>query len=1020
MLRNPIVGLRRTLRHAGRGSLVAGAVVLCVIGVDAANTGWLQSSGNYIYHDTSNWVGGVINNIFDSSLTLTGPLTVSIGHDYTTTGDLVFNYVQGQAGTNLTLDGSAFTRPVMTLGGDLHFNPQPAAPGSLPTLNLGSNIILDFGGIARVVDVSSGALVQTTSGGNFQNGTLIKTGAGELAMNGVSYLSATEVRGGKLTSNGTNSLGFGPLSVTVPATLYFKSGSPRTNTISLAADTTLQGGATLSGPINLGGAARTLTLGVAGDPSGDASYEFSGVVSNGALNITGAAGRTGALTLSNANLTTGGTTITGATVTATHPQAFGAGPITLNAGATLMAVSRTGGIDLSGSNAIANPITINADVSLGGSNVYTPHVSEFSGAVTLGSTTHTITATGPVALSGTMTATGSAGLTVAASGTGNLTLSGVNTFPGGVTLNGGRVTFARNEAAGSQTLTLTAGGSASFPNSTATGAGAFPNAIVINGSGNLSAPTSAPAAFSGSVTLNGSLLGSSVTLLAPLTLSGSISGDAMTLAGPVTVPSAGGQLAGIGGSGLLAQGAIGGPGQLTIASGPVYLLSANTYQGGTKLAGGTLLFGDKAALGSGTLTVAAGTTLSAYNTPLTGANAITNPISLTGNFTLASQVPVEFAGTVNLGATFVGTKNVFSGGLPVVTSFTGVMTGSGATWVGDGHVSLSGASTYLGPTTIANYVDLGASALPNVPGPLGNSNSQVALDLSVLNPGGLQFLPASVAILNLQPGVTMGRSMRVVGGTISSSGGETFVTGAITLGQYVKFNVGAGGVMHLDGSVTVQSGDPSVYPVSFNGSGTAIISTGNIVAPIIVNAGKVLYNGTQNAFFSNGVTVAGGGELGGTGAIAGQLTVSGALSPGDGIGTLHTGAVTLGSAAVFKLELNSTARTVDLLSASSAVQLGNAVLSVSDLGGSVLPRGLQFAIVDNTSNGATSGTFLNLPEGATFQAGSNLFAVSYNAALEADSLGNDVILKVIPEPASWALLCLGASAAGMVRRRVRR
>src|SRR4051812_31388083 len=116
MLKHPCVGLRRSLRYAGRGGLVLGAVAVCALGVNAATTGWLQSSGSYIYHDPANWVGGDVNNLFDSSLTLAGPLTLYEGPGYTIGGDWIFNYVQGAAGADITVDGYAFNRPTLYLG----------------------------------------------------------------------------------------------------------------------------------------------------------------------------------------------------------------------------------------------------------------------------------------------------------------------------------------------------------------------------------------------------------------------------------------------------------------------------------------------------------------------------------------------------------------------------------------------------------------------------------------------------------------------------------------------------------------------------------------------------------------------------------------------------------------------------------------------------------------------------------------------------------------------------------------
>jgi fibronectin-binding autotransporter adhesin len=355
------------------------------------------------------------------------------------------------------------------------------------------------------------------------------------------------------------------------------------------------------------------------------------------------------------------------------------------------------------------------------------------------------------------------------------------------------------------------------------------------------------------------------------------------------------------------------------------------------------------------------------------------------------------------------------------TSFTGVIkgTGVGISWLGDGRVSLSGANTYTGATNIAAYVDLAADARPNLPGPLGNASSDVLLDRFLFATSG------NVATLNLQPGVTMARNLDTADATLTSSGGTSFVTGTVTLRLGLHVNVGAGGVMHLAGTI-MQGGGTTFWPIDFNGAGTTVVD-GNIlsgVGPLLVNSGRLLYNGPNTVSSSGGGISVSTGELGGTGSTPGPLTIgdgSGTgdaiLAPGDGIGTLHSRGVTLASDAVFKFELNSTAGTYDLLSANGAVQLGSAILSISDLGSTALPLGFQFALIENTSSSATTGTFQGLAEGATVLVGSNLFAVSYDTVLDGDGMINDVVLKVVPEPAGGALLGVGALIAGLARRR---
>src|SRR4051794_24857486 len=72
-------------------------VVLLFISVTAlaVDTGWNRPLGSYEYSDPANWVGGVVNNLFDSSLTLENSIYLRLSSDYTTTGNLQFNYQQG-------------------------------------------------------------------------------------------------------------------------------------------------------------------------------------------------------------------------------------------------------------------------------------------------------------------------------------------------------------------------------------------------------------------------------------------------------------------------------------------------------------------------------------------------------------------------------------------------------------------------------------------------------------------------------------------------------------------------------------------------------------------------------------------------------------------------------------------------------------------------------------------------------------------------------------------------------------
>ncbi len=129
-------------------------------------------------------------------------------------------------------------------------------------------------------------------------------------------------------------------------------------------------------------------------------------------------------------------------------------------------------------------------------------------------------------------------------------------------------------------------------------------------------------------------------------------------------------------------------------SGTLVLPVANTYSGGTTLSAGTLVVGDNAALGMGTLTVKGGT-LSATG----GALSLANTVTLGGNFTVGGSQALTFTGAVTLtGSRTITVTN--TGPTTLSGSIGQSAAGLGLTKAGAGTLTLSGANTYTGTTTV--------------------------------------------------------------------------------------------------------------------------------------------------------------------------------------------------------------------------------------------------------------------------------------------------------------------------------
>ena len=141
------------------------------------------------------------------------------------------------------------------------------------------------------------------------------------------------------------------------------------------------------------------------------------------------------------------------------------------------------------------------------------------------------------------------------------------------------------------------------------------------------------------------------------------------------------------------------------------------------------------------------------------------------------------------------------------------------------------------------------------------------------------------------------------------------------------------------------------------------------------------------------------------------------LSPGpalpsdgkDGIGTLVLSQLTLLSDAVLAIELHSDSRLSDqasLTDGSLAINPG-ARLVLRDLGGSILAEGFEFTLIEIASDLPVDGRF----EQAAWASGANFFEVSYTGGD-----GNDVVLRVIPEPRLSMLLLVGSLLSQMLGR----
>lgn len=384
-------------------------------------------------------------------------------------------------------------------------------------------------------------------------------------------------------------------------------------------------------------------------------------------------------------------------------------------------------------------------------------------------------------------------------------------------------------------------------------------------------------------------------------------------------------------------------------TGALTLSGNNSGAGAITLSAGTLNLNSATALGTGTFTIGAGTTI---NTAANNALTTNNAQNWNGDFTFTGTASLNLGtGAVNLVNSAIVTSSTAASALTVGGVISDGGNNRALTKAGAGSLVLNGVNTYGGLTTI----NAGALRITN-----GSSLGSTAAGTTQSGSSALELDGTSGALTVGAEALTINGGGISNGGALRNIAGDNTYGGAITMTAQSRINSDSG-TLTLSNPNAVTAGNFSLVvggAANTNITGAIVLGTGGVNKSD--GAGALTLSGA-NVYTGN--TSLNAGTLNVTGTITGNTTSS-TLALGGTAGntvanisndmTLYaiSGANVTGSNAVY----NQTAGTVTISPGTSNTQyVANVGYGYFNLTGGTFRNTNRFDVVQNTTSTSAVG-----------------------------------------------------------------